>query len=313
MTQANPVPAVKNHFIRVYEIWTPDANNNYLSVSSAWYGQLDSFEEYSANFRFACGEGLPGKAWKEERPVVLQDFEESVFLRTEAAHKAGLTAAVAIPIFSRETLMAVIVMLCGDKDSAVGAIEVWQDDHLSGMGLVNGYYGEQGRFEWLSKMIRFPKGVGVPGSVWKSGNPMVVGDLGKSDSFLRAENAIAAGITTGIGIPFYSPANVHDISAVLTFLSANKTPIAERFEVWEETDAGHYLYFFTGIDEAHNEVETANKQLRIARGEGPIGKALETGVPIIEELADHADYEFMMAVPVERTRRRGRFVVVFYH
>ena len=44
--------------------------------------ELAAFEEASRQTRFAKGEGLPGKAWAEARPVVLKAFDGSYFKRT---------------------------------------------------------------------------------------------------------------------------------------------------------------------------------------------------------------------------------------
>ena len=40
--------------------------------------------------RFGFDEGLPGKAWAAGHPIILKEFENSYFKRTEAAKAVGL-------------------------------------------------------------------------------------------------------------------------------------------------------------------------------------------------------------------------------
>ena len=63
---------------------------------------------------FARGEGLPGRAWEEGRPILLTDLADPVFLRDDAGRQAGLAAAAAIPVFSGAALKGVLVLFCGE-------------------------------------------------------------------------------------------------------------------------------------------------------------------------------------------------------
>lgn len=310
--QDKTIASGRRNFIRVIEVWTPNESGEVLKLDAALYGELEEFGQLSAKTSFVYGEGLPGKAWQQKRPLVLKDFDATTFLRASAAREAGLTAAVAIPIFDGSELNAVLVMLCGDLSEATGAIEVWQDDDLSGLALVDGYFGDMERFAWLSKHIRFPPGSGLPGSVWQSGRAQVIGDLGHSTSFMRAHNAVAAGIKTAIGIPFYSPDNKLDMAAVLTFLSANDTPIARRFEVWEEDLEAGDLRFVSGIDQATDQVESQDPGRRIARGEGLIGQTFESGVPSVSDQLSEGDFESLLAIPILRPEQPNA-VIAFYN
>ena len=92
------MPSEFSNFIRVVEVWTLDESGEKLTLNDAIYGELESFGALSAQTSCAYGEGLPGKAWKEKRPVVLKNFDETTFLRVKEARIAGLTTGVAIPI-----------------------------------------------------------------------------------------------------------------------------------------------------------------------------------------------------------------------
>lgn len=122
------------------------------------YNGLEGFEETSRQTSFAKGEGQPGKAWAEARSVVLKAFDGSYFKRIEAAKEAGLTSAVAIPLFDGVELKAVLVVLCSDDASRIGAIEVWSDDTDGMLKPTEGYYGAAEEFEFVSKHTHFPRG-----------------------------------------------------------------------------------------------------------------------------------------------------------
>lgn len=310
-------------FIRVIEVWTPTSSGEELELRDAIYGPLTEFGNISSKEKFSYGQGLPGKAWEMEKPLVLTSFDNSYFLRTEIAHEVGLTSAVAVPIFSGESLNAVLVFLCGDENQPDGAIEVWRDDGLSGLSLDDGYYGDLKRFEWLSHRIKFPRGRGLPGIVWETGLPLLMGDLANSNSFLRSQGAADANITTGIGIPFYSSQETDDIDSVITLLSSNQTPIAKRFEVWRPDENKNCLLFKAGIEHGSPNLEDANSLRSIRKGEGTIGGAWQTGIPgisrdIESELAMRdqkeaaSDFDLLLAIPIFNMNTLNS-VVVFYN
>jgi len=56
-------------FIQASEVWVPDGDK--LVLGKGNYGDLAEFAAVSGAESFARGEGLPGKAWAEGRPVVL--------------------------------------------------------------------------------------------------------------------------------------------------------------------------------------------------------------------------------------------------
>ncbi|MGB3408071.1 MAG: GAF domain-containing protein, partial [Jannaschia sp.] len=171
-------------FTQVAEVWVPEGDR--LVYDSGDYNGLSAFEDASRETSFARGEGLPGRAWEQARPVVLKAFDGSYFKRTEAARAAGLTSAVAVPVFEGPTLRAVLVVLCGDDAQRVGAIEVWTDDDDGMLKLDDGYYGAAEEFEFVSRHTHFPRGQGLPGGVWSAQAPILMRDLGSGYKFVRA-------------------------------------------------------------------------------------------------------------------------------
>ncbi len=287
-------------FIEVTEVWVP--KDGRLVLANGNYGALDDFAAVSGQESFGPGEGLPGKAWAEARPVVLKGFEGSYFKRTDAAKAAGLTSAVAIPVFAGDILKAVLVVLCGDDKNRTGAIEVWaENDGL--LMLSDGYYGAARHFEWVSQHTHFPRGQGLPGGVWASNTPILMRDLGSGYRFIRAESAGTAGLTTGLGMPIPVPGSK---TFVLTLLSARGTPIARRFEIWDARKAkvGHAreAVLIDGICAREGPLWSGEteKERRVDAWQGPVGKALGSGLPVVESgtPALAAGYESMVALPI---------------
>lgn len=290
-------------FIQVSEIWIPEGDT--LVHAGGNYGTLAKFEDASRRTSFPKGEGLPGKAWADRRPVVLKGFDGSYFKRTEAAAEAGLTTAVAVPVFADDALKAVLVVLCGDDDQRTGAIEVWHE-HDGLLMLDDGYYGAAKHFEWVSQHTHFPRGQGLPGGVWASQTPMLMRDLGSGYKFIRADSAAKAGLTTGLGLPIPVPG---DETFVLTLLSAKGTPIARRFEIWDARAArngsANEARLIDGIcarDGALWDPDNAGNERRAKAHQGAIGRVLATGVPVIEggKPGLAAGYDAMVALPIHQ-------------
>ncbi|MBU2960456.1 GAF domain-containing protein [Citreicella sp. C3M06] len=288
-------------FLQVTEFWVPEGDRLVLATGN--YGGLAAFEDATRAISFAKGEGLPGKAWAEQRPIVLKGFDGSYFKRTEAAAEAGLTSAVAIPVFDGDALRAVLVVLCGDDDARIGAIEVWSE--LDGlMMLDDGYYGAAKHFEWVSQHTHFPRGQGLPGGVWSASTPMLFRELGSGYRFIRADSAGKAGLTTGLGLPIPVP---HDRQFVLTLLSARGTPIARRFEIWDARPekVGHETaaILTDGICERDGPLWTDDNDTsprRVTANQGNIGKVLASGLPVIVSGAPTLTegYGSMVALPI---------------
>ncbi|MEM1129856.1 MAG: GAF domain-containing protein [Pseudomonadota bacterium] len=302
------IDAPTRTFIEVTEVWVPEGDK--LVFADGSYGTLDAFEAVSRRETFAKGEGLPGKAWAEGRPKVLKAFDGSYFKRTEAAKAAGLTSAVAIPIFAGEALKAVLVVLCADDDERTGAIEIWQEDGGL-LTLLDGYYGAAKHFEWVSQHTQFPRGQGLPGGVWSSNTPILMRDLGSGYRFIRAESAGQAGLTNGLGMPVQFPGGA---SCVLTLLSARGTPIARRFEIWDarasKTGQAKEAVLLDGICAREGPLWSEDNARRVAAWQGTIGRVLGSGVPALASGAPRlsAGYESLVALPIYRGNELAHIV-----
>ncbi|GIQ74213.1 GAF domain-containing protein [Bradyrhizobium sp. RD5-C2] len=293
-------------FIRVVELWVPDPTRTRLEFGGSLHSsEFAEFNAVSENALFAYDEGLPGKAWASGHPVILTEFANSYFKRTDEAREAGLTCAVALPVFAGEFLMAVMVLLCGDDRKHVGAIELWHNDpdRSHEMALVDGYYGTADMFEFNSRHTKFPRGFGLPGRTWKAGMPLIIKDLHNSKGFLRWEDASEIGINCGVGIPY----TTGDQTWVVTFLSAQATPIARRFEIWVPNEQRSALVFHSGDCSEQSDLATLYAAKTIGRGEGSIGGAWATGMPALTE---HLKQDESIAATLARSSGMNQVVAL---
>lgn len=284
-------------FIKAVEIFTPDESLHTLELKKGVYGKLQAFEEGSATITFTKGEGLPGKAWEAEHPIVLTDLHAAYFKRTDLADEVGITAGIALPIFCGSYLKNVVVFFCGDKEEHAGAIELWSKRDDSEMKLVEGYFGTMEEFEWISRNISIMRGQGLPGKVWQTGMPLAIEDMAKSATFMRSAKAIKAGITTALAIPAWMDA---DDGFVMSFLSAKQTPIARRYEIWVNKEDA--LYYDAGYCEEGTDLATVYGNEALS-DEGVVLSAYHTGsAQLTQDAAMHPklehDYEAILSVPI---------------
>jgi hypothetical protein len=291
-------------FLQVAEVWALEGDR--LVLYSGNYGERTELKAAANRESFAFGEGLPGKAWAEARPIVVNDIETSTyFKRKQAARDAGITSAVAVPIFAGDVLKAVLVVMCGDDQDHVGAIEVWREQNNM-MLLDDGAYGAAKDFEAVSRETRIPRGQGLPGWVAATLTPVLMRDLG-SGRFLRADAACKAGLTTGLGLPVPTP---NGENYVLTLLSSLGTPIARRFEIWDAraavVGAKNEAILIDGFCAHAGRLwpDQGEEPRRASAWSGLIGRVLGSGIPLVQSgtPAITAGYDSMVALPVYRGR-----------
>ncbi len=270
-----------NTFIRATEIWLPAPDQPLLVCGGGWYGEARQFGSISRSMCFGLGEGLPGRAWDEGRPIVLRQLEGTYFMRAVAARAAGIACAVAMPVFTEGRLGAVVVFFCGGDTADRGAIELWRNDPrvATDMTLVDGCYGTAAQaFESLSRETYLPRGSGLPGLAWQRGAAVLIDDLGNARRFVRAEDAAAAGVQRGLALPCTSLG--HE-SYVMTFLSAAESPVARRIESWVAGDGATPERHF-----GHCEVLGPLPGGEALAAGSTIGRVFASGVPALSVRAD---------------------------
>lgn len=277
-------------FIRVIEYWVPSEDGSLLEFGGGLFGEAARFAAISNNLCFGRGEGLPGLAWDSGHPIVLKTLEGSYFRRAKAAQAAGLTCAIAVPIFKGDRLSAVTVFFCGDDEDHAGAIELWRNDpaESSDMTLADGYYGTTGdTFEFISRSTSFRRGTGLPGMAWDTQKPVFLPNLGKGSGFLRADGAVKVGINRGFAIPC---STLDGSNFVMAFLSALATPIARRVETWELNTSGTALRRTLGFSEVQTASTTPDTVPLTGPDAGALAQAFTSGVPTVVDP--------MIAIPI---------------
>lgn len=298
-----------NTLIKAVETWLPTPDGSLLEFGGGLYGRATAFGAISRSLCFGRGEGLPGRAWFDARPIVLKELDGSYFRRAEVAREAGFTCAIGLPFFLGDALTGVVVFFCGpngDEDDD-GAVELWRHNArlTSDMTLVDGYFGGRAAdaFEAASRDTFLPRGSGLPGLAWQKGAAVLIDDLGQTGKFVRVDSATEAGINRGLAVPCAAPG---DDTFVLTLLSTLHTPIALRMECWAPDESRHGLQRVFGFCESVGPLRASEGGTVLA---GAIGKAFASGVPVINpqaatepgsvgDAARHASLQSLVALPV---------------
>ncbi|HAZ48511.1 MAG TPA: hypothetical protein DDW76_08665 [Cyanobacteria bacterium UBA11369] len=94
------------------EIWVP--KNDLLQCHPAFYMADDKYAEFrqeSETFTFGVGAGLPGRVWLTQQSEWIENasLEPSIYYRSHLAKKAGLKAALGVPIIESGSVVAVVV------------------------------------------------------------------------------------------------------------------------------------------------------------------------------------------------------------
>ena len=292
-----------NTFIKITEIWVLNKDRTHLELKEGIYGEFTEFKAISENKQFAYHQGLPGKVWAKAEPIVIKKLQSPYYERTEAAHKAGLTCAIGMPILAGEFLMAVVVFLCGADDDNAGAIEVWTNSltKKNQLDVLDGYYGKLDHFAHISKKTHFMKGEGLPGLVWQQEQPVIIEDLAHTPNFMRSKEAKKSGLTKGLGLPI---AMHPDKIFIMSFLSAQTTPIAKRIQIWLPNKEHTLLNCQTTHGQENNDLANLFEVQNIKKGSGLMGRAWLTGVPVIgkstinQDASDPAAISSLLAIPI---------------
>lgn len=306
-------------FIKIIEIWTPCNDQQSLTLSDGYFGNNHDFMLESKRQKFAFDQGLPGKAWSTANPQIIADLSHSYFQRKSSAASIGLTSGMALPIFSGEFLLAVVVFLCGGNETDAGAMELWSTKTKvsSTILLEDGYYGCLENLERYSRNLSLSRGQGLPGMIWDYQLPMLVSEPAKSSFFIRSSNAAIDNITTAIGFPFLNKLN----DFVICFLSSNETPIARRFEIWLPDTEHNYLFMHAGKCEYEDDLPQAYMRKKVRRGDGLKGRAWLTGCPAISTdlIADEMvrfsssfDYESGFVMPIIENGMLSSLIVFIF-
>lgn len=216
--------------IQYIEVWTATADGSQLELKSACTvqsGNQPSSGSAQLGQVAARGEGIAGRAWNQKSATILQ--EKPCELLDGISQQCGvvLSAVLAISVFDQTDIRGVVVLGLGD---GYGAAEVWRRDDRDELSVDVACYSGLPSFEFMNRYVRFPKGAGLPGQIWQSGEPQIVQDLATNEAFVRTFDNDPAQLTAAIGIPIGS---IHGFpNAVLLLLSSEQTPLVGSIEFW---------------------------------------------------------------------------------
>lgn len=213
------------HYIEVWNV-QPDGQSMQLASCCRLRGSLVDSESPERSVR--NGEGLAGMAWNQRHAIILQEAPSDLLDQIGAKNGMELAALIAYPVMKGQSVLSVIVF---GVSSGPGAFEVWSRDDRDELSISASYYSGLKSFEFISRYVKFPKGAGLPGTVWKTGQPRLASDLPRSAGFMRSFAADETELNIGLGLPVGSAAGHSD--SILLLLSSNSKPVAVGFEIWQ--------------------------------------------------------------------------------
>ena len=222
--------------VRYFEIWTPAEDGESLELKAARLADgTDRIADIPVQ-QVTEGEGLAGRAWHQQSATILQEAPSELLDAISRESGVQLMAVVAVPLFGNTGIRGVIVLGLGP---GAGSVEVWSRDDRDELSVSSGYYSELPAFEYISRYVRFPKGGGLPGNVWKTGRPSLVQNLPQQALFVRALDKDPERLQAGLGLPISSALGF--ASSVLLLLSGESTPLFAEMELWhcENVPAEH--------------------------------------------------------------------------
>jgi len=187
------------------ELWH---NNSELSHEMAlvdgYYETAAMFELNSRHATFPRGYGLPGRAWKKDRPVIIKNLGKAQqFLRAKDAALSGIDFGLAVPYKTNPSETWVISLLSAPVTPIARRFEIWktgpeQDALVFDCGHCSA--GTDLDVAFANAVIN--RNEGAIGQAWASGLPVLSSDL-KSDPSIAARAAKKAGLKQTVVLPTF--------------------------------------------------------------------------------------------------------------
>ncbi len=214
--------------VQYIEVWNAEADGQTMRLIRHARLRGNVVDSDTSEQRIRCGEGLAGMAWHQRHAIILQEAPSELLQRIGSKNGLELAALIAYPVMKGQEVLSVIVL---GISAGPGAFEVWSRDDRDELSISASYYSGLKSFEFISRHVKFPKGAGLPGTVWKSGQPKLAQDLAHSAGFMRSFAADETELNTGLGLPVGSSAG--NSESILLLLSSNTKPFAVGFEIWQ--------------------------------------------------------------------------------
>ena len=158
------------------EIWhNPNSSTNELKLADGYYGRLERFEWISRRLTILHGRGLPGRAWDQNRPVMIHDLPNSnSFLRARNAEECGITTGFAVPFSNSSQEVQIVTFLSTLTTPIAKRFEIWNPDMGDRYLLFKtGFCAESSILDERYRDVAYARGQGAIGETWLSGRPLV--------------------------------------------------------------------------------------------------------------------------------------------
>jgi len=103
------------------EAWVPDEDQSQLHFNAIWYGadvQMDNLRKVRQNLFFHKGEGLPGRAWRDQHPQWVEDVEsDNDAMSKMMKWEFGLQSGMAIPAVTQDRVVAILIFYVSKRHS----------------------------------------------------------------------------------------------------------------------------------------------------------------------------------------------------
>jgi hypothetical protein len=206
---------VAKDYAGAIELWHNAANSSHeLALVDGYYGSAGTLEFNSRHTSFPRGYGLPGRAWKADRPVIVSDLREGgPFMRAKDAAEVGIDCGLAIPFGSGVDETWVVALLSAQDSPIAHRFEIWKpaasgDELTFETGYCDGMTDLDALF--ASRGIR--KREGSIGAAWATGRPVISADL-ENDPCIAALAAVESGLKRVIALPVFRDADVEAVVA----------------------------------------------------------------------------------------------------
>jgi PAS domain S-box-containing protein len=109
-------------------LWTWDPRRDALTCRAFWSAPADAdgptaFELATREVALAPGEGVPGQAWEQRRPIIVGDVYANHFARAEEARALGLCSGLAFPAVGRDGPLALLTFYSRDRRVPTARLE----------------------------------------------------------------------------------------------------------------------------------------------------------------------------------------------
>jgi len=160
--------------------------------------------------------------FEEGRPAYTRGVFRDVTAQTRSARRLAAQFAATKALADSTDWRGGLEGVLRGIGAAMGwaAAGAWEIDHAAGELYCADFWTPSGRstpFTRQSRELRFAKGVGLPGRVWRGGKPTSIFDVASDPNYPRAVTAAGDGICSGIAFPVLLDGKVE---GVLEFYSA---------------------------------------------------------------------------------------------